>query len=163
MKDWHAFQADMAAMPWEALAQCSDVNDQMDSFYLYYNTVLDKHSPVIVKTCRKKYRCPLSKECRRMIRERNSAKQELHRNSPNERHIALTKFKKLRNRVVSLIRRDEKEYFDSLIKEDGTENPWKIVNKMFKKSKKSDLTLSDNGGLVGGMEQVALMESVQKF
>ena len=149
--DYNAFKRDMANQPWECLADTENVDDQLDLFYTMYNEVLNKYSPWMTRKQRKNTRCPLSKETKTAMKTRDRLKKELYGLTGIARDIKLKQFKKERNRVISMIRADEKANVEKLINSDVYKNPWRAVNSLFKNKKdnsiplkKGEENLSDN-------------------
>ena len=75
IKDITSFKLDLSLQPWEQLINYADPNKQLELFYLIYNKVLDKHSPVVTKLSRKNKKCPLSKKTKDAMKSRDKLKQ----------------------------------------------------------------------------------------
>ena len=155
IKNLNQFKKDLVMQPWEELIYYEDPEKQLELFYEYYNKVLDLHSPFQTKKLRKNKKCPLSNETRAAMRLRDKIKAEMYPLSGPEKHVKFQQYKKERNRVISLIRRDEKENFKKLVTENGPSNPWKPVNSLLKKEKEHTISLLDGTTLINSAREKA--------
>jgi len=158
IKDIKQFKYDLANQAWEKLLGSENPNDQLQTFYEFYNQVLDKHSPYVTKTLRKNKRCPLSLETKSAMRNRDKLKKDLVSLTGAERMIKLSQFKKERNRVITLVRRDEKENFRKLINDAGYSNPWKPINELLKVKKEVSYPLvKENVKMTSNFEKAEML------
>ena len=134
--------------PWEDLIEYDNPNEQLSLFYKFYNEILDKHCPYVVKTLRKNKKCPLNPNTKLAMKTRDKLKNELKDLQGSERVIKLKQFRRERNRVISMVRKDEQEYFAKLISEEGNNNPWKPINEILKVKKDASIPIMEKSGLV---------------
>ena len=116
-------------------------------FISTFNRVYDKHAPYKTKKARfANSKHPLSPETLKMRKERNAARNKLMKSSPDERKVRVQVYKRLRNRVASLIKRDRARRAQQELNE-GME-PYKVANKILGKRKPDDLShfIANEGG-----------------
>ena len=116
-------------------------------FISTFNRVYDKHAPYKTKKVRfTNSKHPLSPETLKMRKERNAARNKLMKSSPDERKVRVQVYKRLRNRVASLIKRDRARRAQQELNE-GME-PYKVANKILGKRKPDDLShlIANEGG-----------------
>jgi len=143
------FKADMGIAMQEAscnMFNSADVNQQAETFITSFKKVLDKHAPV--KTKRVKVlntKHALSNETLSIRKERNKARNLWLNASPDEKKIKMEAYKRLRNRVNSLIKRDHvrKSEYDL----SNGKSPYAVANSLLGKTNKKDgsICLVENG------------------
>ena len=90
------------------------------------------------------YKSLLPSQVRVLMKERDHAKKEINSTSPAVRLIQLHKYKTLRNRVVTLIRRQRSEQVEKELQ--TGKHPWKVANQALgRTTKENDIRLTENG------------------
>ena len=84
----------------------------------------------------------LTRNTKDAMKVRDKLKQSLRNLTGIERQVKLQQFKKQRNRVIGLIRQDEKEYFSKLINNAGN-NCWNPINKLLKQRSDNQIPLKE--------------------
>ena len=131
-------------------------NDQADRFIETFSAILNKHAPFVTKTFKnRKPKHALSKETLEARKERNTARNALMHCSSSQRKVKMKAFKKIRNKVNSLIKRDRtlKAEFDLK----SGKNVFQIAENLLGKTKARDgkIELLEDGKLVTKEEEVA--------
>ena len=155
IKCWDSFKVDLSNKDWARLCQTDDPNEQMEIFYSNFTEVLNKHSPYVTKQLRKNFKCILNKDTKEAMKERDATKKQIRKTTGEERQILLQKFRCSRNRALTLIRRDEKSSLNELMETDGLNNPWRVVDHVFGKGKKSSIALDVNKRLIHDDQEVS--------
>ena len=125
-----AFQSEMMSKMSEivqGMLSTQDINQQASMFMSAFSSILDKHAPIrTIRVAVKKPKHALSTETLEARKERNKARNELMGASGMQRKIKMESFKKIRNRVNSLIKRDraQKSEFDLR----NGKNPFKVAD-----------------------------------
>ena len=88
------------------------------------------------------------------IQERNKAKKEISKSSLLKRPIQIQKYRTMRNRVVSLIRKERKDQVTKSLSEG--KHPWKVANKVLgQNTKENNMRLVEKGQELQGDEEKA--------
>lgn len=103
-------------------------------------------APLKTFKVRENHKFGISENTKKVIKERDFARQQIKDKSPTERVIQHQKYKSLRNRVNSLIKSDTIKYNNDRIEKAEDENEiWKIVNEVTNPKSESKWTLEENG------------------
>jgi len=134
-------------------------NEKAKNLTEMISEIIKKHAPSRKISIGKPKRPSISNETKKLMVERDAAKRLVKQMTRDERHIQLSKYKKLRNRVVASIRNDQKRNAESSLK--CGVNPWHIANKFLGKSKSTDMPLIENGKTITDDKEKA--ETMNEF
>jgi hypothetical protein len=152
------FNLDLAMQPWETLTEAKDVDDMVECFNKLTNCVLDRHAPFKdIKIITKRKKIQLSEECNKARRERDDLLKALQEAVSEERLEALHAYKKKRNLVTALVRKDkQKKVAQELHQDPSIKNIWRIVNEHIQSRKETEtLVLAENGEEIQEEKRVA--------
>ena len=155
--DKNAFNCDLASQSWEDLGRTEDVDVMARLFTNYFLRVLNKHAPYKqVKRNKKWKKITLSRECQELIRRRDMVAKKI-KNSATIKLEDGNEFRRLRNKVTSLTRKEKKQKIASEIDRDPSgKNIWRIVNNQISNSNKScNIKIVENGEEVRSNEGTA--------
>ena len=135
---------DLEEAPWSLLNSCEDVNEMWECWKQLFFHVLDSHAPKKSVRVREHNLPWISAEIRVLLRTRTYFLTKAHRtNDPDD----WRKYRKLRNKVTTTLRKAEKEYFQEVARNQG--NPravWKDLNKVIGRGRKDRIgTIQVNG------------------
>ena len=146
IKDFAAFNRDLALQSWEHLAYTEDPNEMMAMFYDLFYPVFDSHSPIQTKSVKQNPKgLVLSDDLKKLIKNRDKSFRKLKSYTGKERLIKIRQYKCLRNRVTNKVRKEEKDFFSRLIKEQGIHNPWAPINQIMSKQSDKNIVLNIDG------------------
>ena len=98
----------------------------------------------------------LSEETKQLIKQRDNCKKHINKVSTNEKFILQSKYKSLRNRVISNIRKEKKAEAESRIKNSANEYAmWQIANTFIKQKQNNDMILEENGTKIEDESSIA--------
>mgnify|MGYP006877671557 CR=1 FL=1 len=92
---------------------------------------------------RTNFRQDISNNTKELMKERDAAKKLIKKMSESEKIIQFTKYKRLRNRVISSLRQDKIKMTEEEL-EKGT-NVWHVADKILGKEKHNELLRVNNG------------------
>ena len=124
-----AFLHDLSQMPFSEIYQFTDPDTALHKWYELFLSVLDKHAPLSKKRVKHKQLPPwLTKDIIKAMSTRDRLR----------RCGKVDEFKKMRNKVTSLVRQAKRNYFQKLINEDqSTSTLWKAINALTKGSQRN--------------------------
>jgi len=131
------FRLDMAttmATTGRNMLNTLDVNTQAELFISSFVTVMDKHAPFRMKSIKTtKPRHALSRETLDLRAERNKYRNAWLKASPEQKRSKMERYKEVRNKVNSLIRRDRILKTEHDLK--NGKNPYEVANSLLGKKK----------------------------
>ena len=156
--DKEAFIRDLNDAPWDAAFVFDDVDDIVDAWYDIFNTILDKHAPVITKRIRRNSQPKwFTEDLNKEIQTRDYLlKKARCTNSPE----AWKNYKETKNKVTRLIRTQKKTFFRSQVNE-NQRNPkklWSLIKNLSRESSTSNIhvqQLEDNGVITTDPNNIA--------
>ena len=123
---------------------------------------LDECAPIRTFKVREQHKFGLSETTKQSMKERDKLRQSGKNLTPSEKTIQHEKYKRLRNRVNSLIKADVIKYNEERItKAEDSNEVWKIVNEIAKPRTATKLTLVEEGEQIEKEEDIA--EIFNKF
>jgi len=149
IKNEREFKAEMNIAMQEAsynMFMTGDVDEKAKTFISTFKRILDKHAPEKIKKIKAlKPKHALSNETLIVRKERNRARNAWLSASPDEKKIRMEAYKRLRNRVNSMIKRDRvtKTEYDL----SNGRSPYAIADSLLGKANKKDdrICLVENG------------------
>lgn len=145
----------VASQRWEEIGKTENVHDMVKSFNNNIQKALDKCAPYKHITIRSGYKNGISDKTKSMIKERDKARLEI-KNSKTEKHIALQKYRTIRNRVTAAIRRDTIMHNDKRVREAENESEvWKIVKESTAPNKETAWKLKEGENVVEDESEIA--------
>ena len=158
IRDPTRFRSDMKIAMNQAAMSMLDQEDpecQADIFIAAYKSVLDQHAQLKeVKALPRNIRHALSQETLSLRKERNTARNAWLKASPNEKKVKMEVFKRLRNRVNSLIKRDKALKSEEDLK--SGIHPFQVAKSLLGDSKtESKIKLTEDGQTIEEEAKVA--------
>jgi exonuclease III len=150
------FNSDLCEMPWEKLAGTEQVSEMVTLYETFINTVLDKHAPMKKIKIHEHYKSGISANTKRLMKKRDETRKEFAKATGEERTILHKKYKCLRNKCTSSLRKENKASIKNQI--DKADNPseiWKISNNILNPKTKHSLTLSEEGKEIKNDKEIA--------
>ena len=153
-----AFIRDLNDAPWDAAFVFDDIYEIVDAWYDIFNTILDKHAPVITKRIKRNSQPKwFTEDLNKEIQSRGYLlKKARCTNSPE----AWKKYKETKNKVTRLIRTQKKTFFRSQVNE-NQRNPkklWSLIKDLSRESSTSNIhvqQLEDNGVITTDPNNIA--------
>ena len=159
IKDETAFKEDMKREMTNAVKKMvlsNDIDQQSEIFKEAFNLVLNMHAPKRTKTITtNKPGHSLSAETLSARKERNKVRNAMMKASPDEKKVKMEAFRRIRNRVNSLIKRD-RALNSELALQNGI-NPFRVANSLLGKNQTKDekIQLKEGEQRVEKEEEVA--------
>ena len=94
----------------DVLYTAEDFDEAVEIFTNIFNKILDKHAPLKIIQNRNNYIPHIKKETKEMMEKRNTMKEKAASTGKFEDH---EEYKSIRNRVTSLLRGSEKNYYEN--------------------------------------------------
>ena len=126
--DEDKFRKDLADQDWEKFWEEEDLNNATELFTKIIVDTLDKHAPMISFIPKEKYKSWISTETKLKMKERDIAFRESKR---SRKEADISNWKRLRNQVVGLLKRDNKEKFETSFK---TNDAWRLIKQVDNKA-----------------------------
>ena len=141
---------------WEELGQTEDVEDMAEIINKLVTESLDQCAPIKSFKIRNQNKHGISENTRNLIKERDSTRKALASRSSAEKSVLLIKYKKLRNKVNSELKKDVKKFNNERVDNANNENEiWKVVNDINKPKSAAGITLLENGIKISNEKDVA--------
>ena len=150
------FNQDLCNMPWEKLGETTQVNEMVALYETFINTVLDKHAPTKKIKIHQNYKSGISANTKRLMKKRDETRKEFAKSTGEERAILHKKYKCLRNKCTSSLRKENKASIKSQI--DKASNPseiWKISKNILNPKTKQSFTLVEDGKEIKNDKEIA--------
>ena len=117
---------------------------------------LDECVPLKTFKVREQHKFGLSEKTKQSMKERDSLRQSKSNLSPSEKAVQHEKYKKMRNRVNSMIKADVIRYNEERItKAEDVNEVWKVVSDIAAPRSEARLTLNENGKIIENEGEVA--------
>jgi hypothetical protein len=162
----NAFNSELASMSWESTYEIvlkdNDPNRAYNCFFNLYKDAFDKHFPLAPRKSSKKL-TPRSEWITKALMKSCSTKARLYKKYCLNRSTSNKEiFIKYRNRLNTLLRKTERDYYSSKFKSamGNMKDTWKLINSALKSNSKP--TLSEHF-LVNGIRIVDKQEIVRSF
>ena len=140
------FLSDLSHENWEILASLSDTNEKAKFFDSALQHNLDKYAPISRIKIKEHHIKGLSVETKQLIKQRDKCKERINKVSTNEKFIMQSKYKSLRNRIISNIRKEKKaEAQHRIEKTTNKYDMWKLANSVIKQKQHNVMILEENG------------------
>ena len=125
------FKNDLEIMDWSPVFQAEGINNKFDKFNNIITELHDKYFPLVLTMLKTKnlYKPWLSSSILNSIKKKNNLyKSFIRSHSPTIK----AKYLKYKNKLVSIIRQAEKDYYANRLSEvrDNTSKTWKVMNEM---------------------------------
>lgn len=150
------FRNDIAALPWDFLANFSNPNEMWSAWKSSFLEVCDKHAPIKSKRTRAR-KCPwLNRDLKELMHARKCLKIKAIQSNNASDWIA---FKKFRNHVNEKVKDAKKSYYSSSFEafEGNSRKTWQTINQLMgRKGNKSAINSIDrNGERIDGPSRIA--------
>jgi len=132
------------------------VSEMVALYENFINKVLDKHAPMKKIKIHEHYKSGISANTKRLMKKRDATRKEFAKSTGEERAILHKKYKCLRNKCTSSLRKENKASIKNQI--DQAANPseiWKISNNILNPKTKRSLTLSEDGKEIKNDKEIA--------
>ena len=140
--DWYAFREDMSKVNWKDIETCDDLNDAVEKWENMVLNVINKHMPWRTKRMRKTYSPWLNESIYNLIKQRDSAKKKA---IAQKKEKFWKKYRELRNKVTSVIRKAKKRYYiEKLANCSDRNESWKILKSFLPNNKSSSNISCEN-------------------
>ena len=117
---------------------------------------LDECAPRTSFKVRNCHKFGISDITKALIKNRDCARNNIKLKSPAEKLIQQAVYKKLRNRVISELRKDNINLNNERVKNAADENEvWKVVKDVTKQNNPTSIVLEENGKIIDNEEEVA--------
>ena len=122
------------------MVKCHQRRDNYNNLVNTFRNIADKHVPIKRKTLRGNQAPFMTRDLRKAIYNRSRLKNNLNKNQTNENRI---KYKKQRNKCVSLRKKGIKSHFESITRDGimSSKNFWNTIKPFI--TNKSGLTNND--------------------
>ena len=143
---------------WKKVSDCSGTEEKAEEFTRLVNLALDECAPRRRVKIRKNFKPGLSEKAKKLMLERDLTRSKIPGSSKEQKEKLKTKYKQLRNRTITQIRKDTIQMNGEKIGNAKNEGEtWRIINEIIKP--KSDHTTTINGpnGEVSNEQEVADM------
>ena len=108
---------------------------------------LDLVVPVRTFKIRSNHKFGLSDETKEQMRKRDQTRESINKSSPKEKVVLLQQYKKLRNKVTSMIRKEIIDYNNNRIEQANNEKElWNVANEVLNPRKKTDWNIINKNG-----------------
>ena len=158
IRDVEGFKKDMRETM-DSAAKCmfqqNDPDTQADIFIRAFQSVMEIHAPlktIKLRPCKPQH--ALAEDTLKLRKERNKARNSWHKASTNEKKVKAEIYKRLRNRVNALIKRDRVRKTEYDLKK-GV-NPFKVAKSLLgDRNKTYKIKLIEDGNAIDKEEDVA--------
>ena len=149
------FLLDLLNTPWETLKDGS-ANEKAKIFDEIFESTFNRHAPLKRVKVHPNFKHGLSENTKKMIRRRDQTRQKASNLSGDERNVCLQKYKTLRNRIISQIRRESKAATIERINQSGKPSElWKTVKEVPAQQSHQTITLVEKQQNIRDKEKVA--------
>jgi hypothetical protein len=129
----------LALKDWSILDDCSNVNETERAFTELINEALNETAPFKTFKVRSSYKFGLSAATKELMKNRDQTRKAIKSAGNQEKLILQKKYKLLRNKVTTQIRKENIEHNNNRVEEAKTESElWKITKEVTE-------TKSENG------------------
>ena len=141
---------------WEDIGETNNLDEMTNKLTRHVTTALDVCAPLKTIKIRQHHKFGISESTKALIKERDLSRKMIHKVSHQEKAVQQNKYKKLRNRVNSQLKKDNLNFNSDRIKKAKDENEvWKIVKDVTSPRTNQNITLIENGVEITKEEEVA--------
>ena len=133
------FCSNIQTVGWDSVTTCTDCQSAYSEFYKTFITLCDKHfPPVKIKTTYRNRKSWLTVGLKKSIKIKNKLFLK-SRKTPTSNNII--NYKKYRNKLNSLLRQSERDYYDSLLSENKQDlkKNWNVIKQVINKKKSTQI------------------------
>ena len=134
------FCSNIQTVGWDSVTTCTDCQSEYSEFYKTFITLYDKHfPPVKIKTTYRNRKSWLTVGLKKSIKIKNKLFLK-SRKIPTSNNII--NYKKYRNKLNSLLRKSERDDYDSLLLENKQDlkKTWNVIKQVINKKKSTQLS-----------------------
>ena len=137
----------LAKKDWSTVSECQDVDQMVEIFTAFITEALDEITPFKTFSIRSHHKFGLSEISKELIIQRDRCRSKIKGAGPTEKQILFEKYKKLRNKVNSQIRKDNIYYNNERIKKADNENEiWKVAQEITNPKNSNEWTMKCGDG-----------------
>jgi hypothetical protein len=142
-----AWNESLAKQDWLDVENHTDVNLLVEEFNEKIKKALDLVAPVKTFKIRSNHRFGLSDDTKDQMKKRDRTRGSINKASPQEKVVLLQQYKKLRNKVTSMIRKETIDYNNNRIKQANNEKElWNVANDVINPRKESEWNIINKEG-----------------
>ena len=137
-----AWNAALARNKWDNINESDNIEEMTAQLNSMVTKTLDECVPLKTFKVREQHKFGLSEKTKQSMKERDSLRQSKSNLSPSEKAVQHEKYKKMRNRVNSMIKADVIRYNEERItKAEDVNEVWKVVSDIAAPRSEARLTL----------------------
>ena len=141
------WNASLAAQDWLDIEDHTDVDLMVRDFNAKIKDALDLVAPVRTFKIKSNHKFGLSDGTKEQMRKRDRTRESINRASPNEKVVLLQQYKKLRNKVTSMVRKEIVDYNNNRIEQASNERElWNVANEVLNPRKKAEWSIINKNG-----------------
>ena len=141
---------------WSLVSNSSEVNEKAEEFTKLVNLVLDECAPYRSYKVRENFKPGLTEAAKKLIRERDITRKKIPDAQDHEKPALKARYKQLRNKAISQIRKDSILMNGAKISEVKNEGEtWRIVNDIVKPKSSIIIIITGPDGDISDEQEVA--------
>ena len=134
-----SWNSHLARKDWSIIDNCENANDMVSEFNNIIMESMEELAPERTFTVRSNHRFGLSGNTRILMRKRDEARQAIKTAQAAQKSVMQQKYKILRNKVTSSIRKENIDYNNKrIIKAENESELWKITNEVTNPRKENE-------------------------
>ena len=143
---------------WSTMSALPDIDEKTTEFTNQITSALDECAPYKRVKTRPNFKAGITIEAKQLMLDRDRARKDLSNARREDKPALKTKYKHLRNRVISQLRRDTLQQNGDRIEKAGNEGEtWKIINEIIKPRSSARLIVTTPEGEASDEEEVAVL------
>ena len=151
-----SWKRSLASKEWEDLAVSGDINEMTNKLTRHVTDALDECAPKKRIVVKDNYKYGLSEKTKSLMKERDTTRRLIKTFSPTERIVQQLKYKKLRNKVNSQLKKDNININNERVKSADSENEiWKVVKDITNPKRDSNIVLVEDNKTIEDEREVA--------
>ena len=141
---------------WSNMSALQDIDEKTTEFTNQITSALDECAPYKSVKTRHNFKPGITSKAKQMMLDRDRARKDLSNARKEDKPALKTKYKHLRNRVISQLRRDTLQQNGDRIERAGNEGEtWRIINDIIKPRSSASLTVRTPEGEISDEEEIA--------